>query len=62
MSETEKARQRADVHRGLMVDLNDMQARCDTLDRDIVAWRKRWMAAHGVLDEAMDRGDGGVGG
>jgi len=56
VSETERARKRADVQRGLMVDLNDMQARGDALDRDIVAWRRRWLAAYRDLDDAMDRG------
>ena len=59
MSESEKARKRAEVQRGLMVDLNDMQARGEALDRDIVAWRKRWLTAYKDLDDAMDQGAGG---
>lgn len=54
MFETERTRRRREIQRGLMIDLFDMTTRADVLDRDLAAWRKRWLDSYKNFDDAID--------
>ena len=50
----ERAKRRAEIQRGLMVDLLNMQSEADDLEKRLVAWKKRRLRAYLQLDDEMD--------
>lgn len=54
MSESDKARQRREIQKGLMVDLMDLDDRAKHLQSDLDAWRRRWLASYQDLDDVLD--------
>jgi hypothetical protein len=53
--DSEKAKRRADIQRDLMLTLMDMQADAAALEKRLETWKKRWLASHAKLDDAMDQ-------
>ena len=51
----ERAKRRAEIQRGLMVDLLNMQSEADDLEKRLAAWKKRRLRAYLLLDDEMDR-------